>query len=121
MKLVHHVARHLDSVKSADLNGTTLPDGSTNLNAALMQQQPAVVAEASAVTAGQFLSLNGSQSLSQSPNSSKRHFLCLWCHRQFRRSDMLTRHIRVHTGFRPYRCGICSQVIFPYLNFKLKI
>uniref|UniRef100_A0A336LM13 CSON003688 protein n=1 Tax=Culicoides sonorensis TaxID=179676 RepID=A0A336LM13_CULSO len=35
---------------------------------------------------------------------------CDVCKRSFARSDMLTRHSRLHTGIKPYACNICGQV-----------
>jgi hypothetical protein len=37
-------------------------------------------------------------------------FYCTICCRGFSRSDMLTRHFRLHSGLKPYTCDICSQV-----------
>lgn len=41
--------------------------------------------------------------------STKGH-LCDQCGRSFSRSDMLTRHSRLHSGHKPYQCSRCSQV-----------
>ena len=37
-------------------------------------------------------------------------FFCHICCRGFSRSDMLTRHFRLHSGVKPYTCDICAQV-----------
>ncbi|XP_048488611.1 zinc finger protein 787 [Plutella xylostella] len=39
-----------------------------------------------------------------------RAYVCDVCQRRFARSDMLTRHARLHSGVKPYACGACGQV-----------
>lgn len=41
---------------------------------------------------------------------AQRIHVCRVCSRSFSRSDMLTRHARLHTGLRPYECHLCGQV-----------
>ncbi|XP_075991178.1 uncharacterized protein LOC142986546 isoform X2 [Anticarsia gemmatalis] len=41
---------------------------------------------------------------------SARSFECDICRRRFARSDMLTRHARLHSGVKPYACSSCGQV-----------
>jgi len=47
---------------------------------------------------------------SESSGGTKAVHLCPICQRSFSRGDMLTRHVRLHTGVRPYECTLCSQV-----------
>lgn len=41
---------------------------------------------------------------------SARAYECDICMRKFARSDMLTRHARLHSGVKPYSCSACGQV-----------
>lgn len=47
-------------------------------------------------------------SASSSPAAKKYH--CDQCAKAFTRSDMLTRHKRLHSGDKPFHCNECSQV-----------
>ena len=52
----------------------------------------------------------GDAASSESVGGAKAVHLCPICQRSFSRGDMLTRHVRLHTGIRPYECSLCSQV-----------
>lgn len=51
-----------------------------------------------------------SEVITQEGNDSSKVHLCKVCNRSFSRSDMLSRHMRLHTGLRPYECHLCQQV-----------
>lgn len=51
-----------------------------------------------------------SEVITQEGSDSSKVHLCKVCNRSFSRSDMLSRHMRLHTGLRPYECHLCRQV-----------
>lgn len=51
-----------------------------------------------------------SETVTKGPGEGNKIHICKVCNKSFSRSDMLTRHMRLHTGLRPYECRICGQV-----------
>ena len=43
------------------------------------------------------------------PDYSNRKIICLFCSRKFWSAEDLRRHVRTHTGERPYSCDICNR------------
>ncbi|ESN96517.1 hypothetical protein HELRODRAFT_107565, partial [Helobdella robusta] len=77
-----------------------LPTTSTN----------ATLAHATTTTTTNINCNNSSNSNDEIISTNCRAHSCKICERVFSRSDMLSRHMRLHTGQRPYICNTCNQV-----------
>jgi hypothetical protein len=101
------------SPSAASSTRTSSSDSSAELDNNDADGHPLASANATPSATDVISSTNGprlrrrkSKKLKEGPKSH----LCNHCGRSFSRSDMLTRHSRLHSGLKPYQCGRCFQV-----------
>ena len=47
-----------------------------------------------------------------------RNYACPHCNKRFSRGYYLTDHLKVHTGDKPYTCGICGKTAATRSNYN---
>lgn len=47
--------------------------------------------------------------LTPGQTENETQFLCAFCSKVFKCKSLLARHLKVHTGERPYRCSVCNR------------
>ncbi|GMT08029.1 hypothetical protein PENTCL1PPCAC_30203, partial [Pristionchus entomophagus] len=113
------------AISTSALASTALSGCSSLLSPAIPISQPVLrmsrpeAASSTAATArgGSSSMISPKSSAASEPDDSDsdrndpiRHkFWCNHCQKDFRRSDMLSRHIRRHTGEKPFQCDCCHR------------
>ena len=55
------------------------------------------------------LSQDGEEPKAKAKKEKEKKFACSWCGQAFTRKYDMEKHTRMHTGDKPYQCGICAK------------
>ncbi|KAL7394807.1 hypothetical protein ABVT39_004596 [Epinephelus coioides] len=101
LRLHKTTCQKLKKLLEAEVTNPPKPDSSEEKPAAPSKEQAIVKWSAPSTS-------NHSESSIQKDESTKKN-LCVHCNKTFDKPWALQQHIRVHTGERPYPCGICPK------------